>query len=127
MSSSQNSQQMLKDLPSPPPPGTVATKTISEVAVKQAHELLPKILPDDSANEIRLKLLIIWFSVRDILHRTMNITMDRLRDEHEFEAYVKPGSHVEQELVELLRSMANNQVPWSNLFENEGFLKSDQV
>jgi hypothetical protein len=111
-------------LPSPPPPSTVTAKTISEEAIEQAREILPKILSDDSADEIRRRLRLIWSIVHDILHRTGNITKDRLRDEHEFNAYVKPGSHVEQELVELLRSMVNNQVPWSDLFENGTFLSS---
>ncbi|KAH9959793.1 hypothetical protein BC827DRAFT_1376981 [Russula dissimulans] len=113
-------------LPSPPPPSTVTAKTISEEAIEQAREILPKILSDDSADEIRRRLRLIWSIVHDILHRTGNITKDRLRDEHEFNAYVKPGSHVEQELVELLRSMVNNQVPWSDLFENEAFIKPER-
>lgn len=43
----------------------------------------------------------------------------RLADEGEFDANVKRKG--EQELVELLKSMANDEVPWEQLFDHGTF------
>ncbi|KAN0109092.1 hypothetical protein V8E52_009614 [Russula decolorans] len=45
----------------------------------------------------------------------------RLADEGEFDANVKRKG--EQELVELLKSMANDEVPWEQLFDHEVLFK----
>jgi hypothetical protein len=126
MSSSQNSQQVL-GIPTSPPSatGTVTPETISDEVIERACKLLPKILPADGADNIREKLEMIWFAVRKTLHRTGNIQIkDRVRNEHEFEAYVKPGSEREEELIKSVRSMQNAQVPWRDLFENGTFISS---
>jgi hypothetical protein len=42
----------------------------------------------------------------------------RLKNQSEFEAYVKPGSDGERELIKFLRSMAKQEVPWRDLLDN---------
>ncbi|KAI9507727.1 hypothetical protein F5148DRAFT_1376382 [Russula earlei] len=118
--------QQLGDPPNPP--NNVTPKTLEEAADHAFHCLEVIIQPDDDVNQIREWLYIVWSSVYLALRKAGELEMmDRLRDEDEFKAYVKAGSNVERELIELLRRMANKQLPWSDLFKNEAFLKPDQT
>ncbi|KAF8330456.1 uncharacterized protein EI90DRAFT_3060807 [Cantharellus anzutake] len=87
----------------------------------------PELHPSNSANRIGGRFLLPWrsFQPDDNVDRVRRNLAGRLRNETEFDAYVKPGSNEELELVKLLFSMANNQVPWSDLFKHEAFLKSE--
>ncbi|KAF8339651.1 uncharacterized protein EI90DRAFT_3037372 [Cantharellus anzutake] len=67
-----------------------------------------------------------WITVYRVLHEVGDPNLrNRLRNWTEFDAYVEPGSNAEREFIELLRSMASNQVPWSDLFKNGAFLKPE--
>jgi len=118
MSSSQNPQRTLGD-PSSPPSGTVTAKISQEAMQKACEDLERNVQPNDTFKKIRERLKFVWLAVYDAHNEGGDPDIkDRLRNRDEFEAYVEPGSDVERELVELLKKMATNQVPWSNLFEN---------
>ncbi|KAF8331932.1 uncharacterized protein EI90DRAFT_3154338, partial [Cantharellus anzutake] len=71
----------------------------------------------------RQNLVIAWHIIYGALDRTEDPIKNRLRNQPEFHAYLKSdGGWPERELTELLRSMANNRVPWSDSFKNEAFL-----
>ncbi|KAF8330412.1 uncharacterized protein EI90DRAFT_1188204 [Cantharellus anzutake] len=105
------------------------TKSPLEEDIDSACRYLPRgFQPDDSIDEIWERLDHAWYAV----HKAVNNLAggaemkDRLRNEDEFKAYIKPGSNAEQELINLLGSMGNNQVPWSDLFKSEAFLKPER-
>ncbi|KAF8311127.1 uncharacterized protein EI90DRAFT_3098004 [Cantharellus anzutake] len=118
MSSSQRPQQVPGGSPELHPSN-------SATALEDASYYLGRSFqPDDNVDRVRRNLGRAWFTVHRALATDPNLK-GRLRNETEFDAYVKPGSNEELELVKLLFSMANNQVPWSDLFKHEAFLKSE--
>ena len=118
MSSIQNPQKTLGDTASPPG-GAVTAKISLEAKQKAIKTFQRTVQPNDTFEEIREILKLVWFAVY-LAHgggEDPNIK-GRLRNRDEFVAYVEPGSQEERELIDLLTSMANNQVPWHGLFEN---------
>ncbi len=104
----------------PPSPTVVAGKILDETIIEEACEMLglsfsPK---RDNDNHIREHLGVARAFVHGALSRAGDSKLKgRLRNEYNFNAYLKSDGK-EQELVDLLRSMAKQEVPWRNLFEN---------
>jgi hypothetical protein len=100
--------------------GTVAAGPELENAIQLACESFEdifKAVHDD--NRIRMYLDILWLKVCGALEQAGDSDLKgRLKSKSEFCAHVEPESDQEQELINLVRSMANGQVPWRNLFEN---------
>ena len=123
MSSSQNSQQPLRDRFSTLPPSVSVTgteETISQEAIEKARGLINGIIikTDDSVERSRE----ILHGVFILVHHALKIDGDpnikeRLRSETEFRAYINPGSSSEQEFIELLRRTvtATDQMVWRDL------------
>ncbi|KAF8331922.1 uncharacterized protein EI90DRAFT_3055888 [Cantharellus anzutake] len=82
---------------------------------------------EDDNDHITRMLPVVWSIVNGALGSSKGQDIDkRLRDNSEFGAYIMSDERKgERELVDLLRSMANNEVPWRDLFKNEAFLMSE--
>jgi hypothetical protein len=102
------------------------TPSRSEKAIQQACDILRVLfLPEDDVDTIQQRLSIAWFNVHSAISRAGDLNQkERLRNEGEFNAYVMArGSNGERkgELVKLLRSMAKQETPWRDLFQNGTF------
>ena len=106
--------------------GTVAAGSKLEMQIQDVCKSFRRtLLPEDDDDAIKKELGTTWFRVYNTLSKTGNSKLkDRLRNESEFKAYVRPGSNGERQLLTLLRSMAKQQVPWRNLFEHGTSLSS---
>jgi hypothetical protein len=127
MSSSQNPQQALGDPSAPHPFKPPSAVTALEKAIQQGCETLASLFRFRHDNDwIKRKLAVAWFIIHNALDSAGDPNMKkRLRNEPEFNAYLKSdGGRPERELIELLRSMANNQVPWSELVKNGTLLSA---
>jgi hypothetical protein len=72
-------------------------------------------------NSIKANLDIVWLFVNRAISQAGDSNQKRrLKSQSEFEAYVKSEGDVERELelIKLLRSMAKQEVPWRDLFDN---------
>ena len=131
MSLSENSQQTQSEPggptasaphPSVPPnfSGTLTTEPNLEKSIQQACEILRRnFLPEDDDSMIQQSLVYAWFSVYNVISQAGGSDLkERRRNLSEFEAYTRPGSNGERELAKLLRSMANQELAWRNLFDN---------
>ena len=97
--------------------GTVAAGPKLGNDIQEACEDIFKVEYDD--NRIRNNLDYAWFQVCEVLEQAGDSNLKgRLKNKSEFRAHVKPGSDQEQELIDLVRSMAKGQVPWRDLLEN---------
>jgi hypothetical protein len=110
--------------PSAPCPSTAPSK--SEKAIQHACDIFRVLfLPEDDDDKIQQRLSISWFNVHSAISQAGDLNQkERLRNESEFNAYVTArGSNGERkrELIKLLRSMAKQEVPWRNLFQNGTF------
>jgi hypothetical protein len=66
-----------------------------------------------------MNLDMVWVRVCGVLKQAGDSNLKRhLKNKSEFRAHVEPGSVHEQELINLVRSMAKGQVPWRDLLEN---------
>ena len=82
-------------------------------------------LPGSNEDEIKGNLKYTWIAVHGALfHAGDSNQKARLRNMSEFDAYVRPGSNGERDLLQLVGSMAKQQVPWRNLFYNGTLLLS---
>ncbi|KAI9455049.1 hypothetical protein F5148DRAFT_401100 [Russula earlei] len=80
----------------------------------------------DSVDKIRKNLGHSFIAVHNALSKAGDPKLrDRLKTEPEFEAYVKPGSKGEIQLIELLVKMINNQLNWEELIKCEAFLNPE--
>ncbi|KAF8333428.1 uncharacterized protein EI90DRAFT_3051997, partial [Cantharellus anzutake] len=97
-----------------------------EEAIQRGSQLLANFFRFQSDNDwIKQHLGISRSIVHSVLCEAGDPNIkERLRDELEFDTYIKSGGgQPERELVKLLKNMTDNQVPWSDLFKNEAFLK----
>jgi hypothetical protein len=96
------------------------------MAIQNACIFLGRIfLPEDNEDEIKKILGSAWYVVHNALSHAGDLNRrERLRNEDEFNAYVRPGSNGERKLLQLMGSMAKQQVPWRDLFENGTLLSS---
>jgi len=134
MSLSKNPQQTQSEPgdPSAPRPSTppsassVAAKSKLEKSIQQACKTLRRTFhPEDDDGEIQENMDVAMVKVYGALSQAGDSNLnDRFRNESEFRAYVRPGSNGERELVNLLRSMAKQEVPWRDLFDNGTSLSS---
>jgi hypothetical protein len=118
--------------PSAPRPSTLPSASSNVTAGSELEKAIQSacasvkgvIRAEYDDDRLRQELDILWFIVRRAISQPRDSNLKgRLRDESEFRDYVMPGSDREQELLDLLRSMAKGQVPWSDLFENGTLLK----
>jgi hypothetical protein len=102
--------------------GNVTAGSELEKAIQSACAIIKDVFRAEYASDddrFRKNLSLLWFIVRRAISRAGDSNLKgRLRDQSEFRDYVMPGSDREQELIKLVRSMANGQVPWRVLFEN---------
>jgi len=105
---------------------TVAAKSKLERSIQQACKTLRRIFyPEDDDGEIQKNLGVAWVKVYGALSEAGDSNQkERLRNESEFNAYVRHGSNGERELIKLLRSMAKQEVPWRDLFDSGTLLSS---
>jgi hypothetical protein len=110
---------------------TVAAESKLENAIQRHCKVLRAIVsPEDPPEDddhiiIQYELGWSWFSVHNAISQAGDLSQkERLRNQSEFKAYVTPGSNGERKLIKLLRSMAKQEVPWTNLFKNGTFLLS---
>jgi hypothetical protein len=96
--------------------GTVAAGSKLEKAIQNACETLGDVFKAEYDDDrIKDKLSHAWFSGQDVITRGEDSNLKkRLRTESKFNDYVAPGSNGEQELVNLLRRMVRQEVPWRN-------------
>jgi hypothetical protein len=108
------------------PSATVTAGSKLEMEIQDASEALRRMfLPEDDDDDIKKYLNTAWFYVHDALLRGGDSKLkERLKNESEFRAHVRPGSNGERSLLTLVRSMAKRQVPRRNLFEHGTFLSS---
>ena len=105
--------------------GTVAGGSALDKAIQIALSNLEdtfKVEYDD--NKFKRRLKIVRSLVRDTIMAGYPTREGRLRTESDFESHVKAGSNEERNLVNLLRRMAEGQVPWEDLFLNGTLLSS---
>ncbi len=107
------------------PPSTVATDTILEKAIQRACDSLGRIFPsEDDDDLIQENLSVAWTLVHMALSQAGDLNLkERLRDKPDFDAYVN-SNREKEELIKLLRSMANQKVPWKDLFKHGTLLSS---
>ncbi|KAI0278136.1 hypothetical protein BGY98DRAFT_558024 [Russula aff. rugulosa BPL654] len=134
MSLSKNPQQMQSkpDPSTPRPPssasGAVVPGSKLDQAIQDARaELEDNFRAELDDNRIRKRLGIAWFIVGNAIEEAEDSKLKKsLKDKSEFFSYVSPGSDNERELINLLRSMAAQEVPWSDLFKSEAFIKPEK-
>ena len=104
---------------------TVEAGSDLEQAIERACKGLKRCFyPEDEDDEIKRNMINAWNFVYVAISQAGSPELkERLRNRDEFSAYVRPGHEGEQELLELLRSMAKEQVPWKKLFVNGTLLK----
>jgi hypothetical protein len=132
VSLSENPQQMQSkpDPSTPRPPsgasGAVVPGSKLDQAIQNAGaELEDAFRAELDDNRIRNRLDFAWIKVRNAIDKAGDSKlMKRLKDESEFFSYVSPGSDNERELINLLRSMAAQEVPWRDLFKSGTSLSS---
>ncbi len=107
------------------PPSTVATDTILEKAIQRACDSLGRIFcSEDDDDLIQENLSVAWTLVHMALSQAGDLNLkERLRDKPDFDAYVN-SNREKEELIKLLRSMANQKVPWKDLFKHGTLLSS---
>jgi len=112
--------------PSVPCPPTAPSK--SEKAIQHACDILRVLfLPEDDDDKIQQRLSIAWFDVHSAILQDEDSKRERLRNESEFYAYLTaPENNGERkrEFFNLLRSMAKEEVLWTELFKNGTLLSS---
>jgi hypothetical protein len=108
-----------------------ASRTVTEgsgldKAIQIASETLElNFKAENDDDVIKRRLGVAWIVVRDTIRDAGDPTwLQHFRTESEFASYVKRGSDGEQKLVNLLRRIAERQVPWKDLFINGTFLSS---
>jgi hypothetical protein len=100
--------------------GTVPAKSKLEKAIDSACPILDALSADESW--IKDNLCTFRAKVCSSLWQEGDSNLRaRIRNESEFRIYVTSGSDEEQELIELLKSMARKEVPWKLLFENSKY------
>ena len=97
-----------------------------EDAIQDARETLAKIFcPEDDDIRIKKRLSLAWAIVHNVISQAGGPKLkNRFKDVSEFETHVRSRSTGERELVELLRSMAKQEVSWRELFDNGTLLSS---
>ena len=66
-----------------------------------------------------------WVNADDVISGAGDSDLKkRFRNMSEFRSYVTPGSNEERKLINLLRNIAEGQVPWEDLFLNGNLLSS---
>ena len=95
-----------------------------EPSLEDACEYLKKNFhPEDDDDQIKKNLGVAWVWVYWAISSARDsYPKERLRSQPEFNAYVMPGSYGERELTKLLRSMAKQELPWSDIFKNGPYI-----
>jgi hypothetical protein len=126
MSLSKNLRQTQDASPRPSTPNASGTVTAGSRLERDIQIIRAIFLPQHDDDEIRKRLGNAWFIVHGaLLEVGDSIVNERLKNESEFNADVGRGSKGERKLIALLRSMAKEEVPWRELFENGTLLSSD--
>jgi hypothetical protein len=121
MSSGDSSAPRLSTAPSASGAGAARSEVI-----QSAFETLGRVFsPDDEDDEIKDNLYLARAVVEMFHFRLGDSDIEkRIRNIYEFNSYATSGSNREQELVNLVKSMANLEVPWEDLFDHGTLLRS---
>jgi len=114
--------------PSTLPPsasGIIAEGSELDKAIQDARKTLEETFKAEyDDNMIKKRIGFARIVVRKTIKAGDPTRKKRLRTESDFESHVKAGSNEERNLVNLLRRMAEGQVPWEDLFLNGTLLSS---
>lgn len=102
-----------------------STPSKLDKAIQATFEQLKLIFqPGCNDNRIRSNLSFAYATIYTVIQNEGGPNLkERLKGWDGFMSYVESGT--KQKLIDLLRSMADGQVPWSKLFENEAFLNPE--
>jgi len=110
------------------PPSASATVAAGPKLEKAIKSLKANFKAEHDDDTIKGNLGVAWLNVYDVYTDISTAggtnQKERLKESSDFKKYVKSGSEGERKLITLLRSMAEQQVPWSELFENGTSLSS---
>jgi hypothetical protein len=122
------SSQSRSPHPLTPPCRDRATGTRSklEKAIQHACKRIRRnFSTEDDDDDIKQNLDIAWAVVGSAIQLAGDSNLKkRVKNQFEFYSYVAPGSNEERELTNLLKSMAKEEVPWEDLFNNGTLLSS---